>query len=96
MISHAIRFVAITLFLAAPAMAQEDGPVPPSNTPKEQGSQSGLPLSYYCNRVPDLGIDRRDSVDNWVKICTVYFKARSNQQEQPRKPRRVPNRPPRK
>ncbi len=45
---------------------------------KRTGGQSGLTLSYYCTHVPDLSVNRPDSVDTWVKICTVYFNARTN------------------
>ncbi|MEE8393099.1 MAG: hypothetical protein V3R66_02040 [Rhodospirillales bacterium] len=67
----------MALLIWAPADSQS-GPEPAPNTPKFQGGQSGLPLSYFCNHVPDLSVNRTDGVDNWVRICTVYFSARSN------------------
>lgn len=39
----------------------------------EQKDSSGVPLETYCNTAPDLGVRTKDSVDNWVAICTVWF-----------------------
>ena len=41
-----------------------------------QESQSGQPLEVYCNTAPDLRVQRADAIDNWVRICTVWFSAR--------------------
>lgn len=41
----------------------------------EQAGDSGKSLAQFCNTVPDLSTLRSDSVDNWVKICTVWFNA---------------------
>lgn len=42
----------------------------------EEAGDAGKPLEQYCNTVPDLSVQRMDSVDNWVRICTVWFEAR--------------------
>jgi len=41
----------------------------------EQQSYSGIPLVQYCNVAPDLSVKRTDSVDNWVKICSIWLAA---------------------
>lgn len=65
----------IGLALAGPALA-------------EQAGAAGKPLAQYCNTVPDLSAQRSDAVDNWVKICTVWFAA--NRPAEPRPPRDDP------
>ncbi len=42
----------------------------------EQAGDAGMPLAQYCNTVPALQVQRRDSVDNWIRICTVWLNAR--------------------
>lgn len=41
----------------------------------EQTGSSGMPLDIYCNTVPHLAVQRSDSVDNWVRICTTWLNA---------------------
>ncbi len=41
----------------------------------EQQSYSGIPMAQYCNVAPDLSIDQTNSVDNWVRICSVWLSA---------------------
>ncbi len=50
------------------------GPATPGLAAQE--SQSGQPLEVYCNTAPDLRVQRADAVDNWVRICTVWFAAK--------------------
>ncbi len=62
----------ISLFaLAAVAAAAISSPAAGA----EQQSYSGIPMAQYCNVTPDLSIDRTDSVDNWVRICSVWLAA---------------------
>jgi hypothetical protein len=63
-------------FLLAAAFVLAAGPVL-----AEQGAASGRPLREYCNTVPDLTVQRTDAVDNWVKICTVWFNAACREPE---------------
>lgn len=65
---------AVAVLAALPALAEEAG-------------RSGQALSVYCNSVPEMGVQRSDSVDNWVKICTVWLNAKSSLAEKPRKAR---------
>lgn len=51
----------------------------------EEAGRGKQPLSVYCNTVPELGTARSDSVDNWVKICTVWLNAKSSLAEKPRR-----------
>ena len=41
----------------------------------EQKGRGGQPLSVYCNTAPDFSVQRRDSVDNWVRICSLWLNA---------------------
>ena len=70
------RFLILLPLLATtPALAEED-------------SRSGQPLSVYCNTAPEMGVSRSDSVDNWVRICTLWL----NSQNKPvPKPNHAPN-----
>lgn len=63
---------AATALFAVPALAEEAG-------------RSGQALSVYCNSVPEMGVQRSDSVDNWVKICSVWLNAKASLAEKPRK-----------
>ena len=63
--------LAINLFSAAGAEAQ-------------QRDTTGMPLAKYCNTVPNLSVKRRDAIDTWVSLCTVWFQAH------PVKPRPLP------
>ncbi|MEO5336950.1 MAG: hypothetical protein H7841_08660 [Magnetospirillum sp. WYHS-4] len=51
----------------------------------EQAGRSGQALNVYCNTVPEMGTARSDSVDNWVKICTVWLNAKAGLAEKPKK-----------
>ncbi len=59
------RILPLLSLLATPALAAPGG----------QTGSSGMPLALYCNTVPHLAVQRSDSVDNWVRICTVWFKS---------------------
>lgn len=48
----------------------------PTTPRAEQVARQGLPLEIFCNTVPDLTVKRTDSVDNWVRICTVWLSAK--------------------
>lgn len=63
---------AVAVLSAVPALAEEAG-------------RSGQALSLYCNTVPEMGVQRSDSVDNWVKICSVWLNAKASLAEKPRK-----------
>jgi hypothetical protein len=39
----------------------------------EQSGRSGQPLSVFCNVAPELSTQRSDSVDNWVRICSLWL-----------------------
>ncbi|CCQ72789.1 hypothetical protein [Magnetospira sp. QH-2] len=64
-----ILVATLGLMLASTAMA----------APGEQTASSGQPLAIYCNSVPHLAVQRSDSVDNWVRICTIWLAATKNQ-----------------
>ena len=72
MIRTAIFATLVAVLFAAPVAAQG---VNDQNPGRFQGGQSGVPLSFFCNHVPDLSVQRSDGVDNWVRICTVRFAA---------------------
>lgn len=73
------RFFAVPVLCFSLAMALPGAAGADESPAKHAGAQSGIPLSYFCNHVPDLSVTRPDAVDTWVKICTVYFSAVSNQ-----------------
>lgn len=75
MIRTAIVAALFSLFIVAPVSAQG---VNDQNPGRFQGGQSGVPLSFFCNHVPDLSVQRSDGVDNWVRVCTVWFSAQKN------------------
>lgn len=50
------------LLLVAPAVAEI-----------EQSGRSGQPLAVFCNVAPELSTQRSDSVDNWVRICSLWL-----------------------
>ncbi|GAB6054519.1 hypothetical protein JCM17960_33390 [Magnetospira thiophila] len=52
--------------------------LPTLAAPGEQTADSGKPLAIYCNSVPHLAVQRSDSVDNWVRICTIWLNATQN------------------
>jgi len=54
-------FLSVFLF-AAPAVAEI-----------EQSGRSGQPLAVFCNIAPELSTQRSDSVDNWVRICSLWL-----------------------
>ena len=62
----AVLCMSLTLAASEAAAAIE-------NPAKHAGAQSGLSLSYYCAHVPDLSVNRPDAVDDWLKICALYF-----------------------
>jgi len=39
----------------------------------EQSGRSGQPLTVFCNVAPELSTQRSDSVDNWVRICSLWL-----------------------
>ena len=39
----------------------------------EQSGRSGQPLAVFCNVAPELSTQRSDSVDNWVRICSLWL-----------------------
>jgi len=58
-----IALVALSSILwAAPATAEI-----------EQSGRSGQPLAVFCNVAPELSTQRSDSVDNWVRICSLWL-----------------------
>jgi hypothetical protein len=67
-----LALVSIVVLSAVPVQAEEAG-------------RSGQALSVYCNSVPEMGVQRSDSVDNWVKICSVWLNAKASLAEKPRK-----------
>ena len=75
MIKIAPFVLVFSLYVSAPVVAQG---VNDQNPGRFQGGQSGIPLSFYCNHVPDLSVQRSDSVDNWVQICSVWFTFQKN------------------
>ena len=46
---------------------------------------TGMALSKYCNIVPNLSVKRRDAVDTWVALCTVWFRAQRDKPPAPPK-----------
>lgn len=60
---------------AALMLAAVLSPSAASAAPGEQTSSSNMPLALYCNTVPHLAVQRSDSVDNWIRICTVWLTA---------------------
>ncbi len=62
--------VAVSAAVVSAAAAAQQKP------PTHAEAQGGLPLSYYCSHVPELTVNRPHAVDDWVRICTVYFNAR--------------------
>jgi len=40
----------------------------------EQSGRSGQPLAVFCNVAPELSTQRSDSVDNWVRICSLWLR----------------------
>lgn len=73
------RFFAVPVICFSLAMALSGGAGAEEFRPRHSDGMSGIPLSHYCNHVPDLSVNRPDAVGTWVKICTVYFGAVSNQ-----------------
>jgi hypothetical protein len=69
-----IKTVAISslIIIIASNVASAQG-VSDQNPGRFQQGQSGIPLSFFCNHVPDLSVQRSDGVNNWVRICSVWF-----------------------
>lgn len=88
------RFFTMSASGALMAVAASGTALADENPAKHPDAQSGIPLLHYCNHVPDLSVDRPGSVETWVKICTVYFNARTNSSG-PRSPADRPEKPPR-
>lgn len=65
--------LALGLFAAAGAAAQ-------------QRDTTGMPLAKYCNIVPNLSVKRRDAIDTWVSLCTVWFEAQRKRPPPPPRP----------
>ena len=65
--------LALNLFGAAGAAAQ-------------QRDTTGMPLEKYCNTVPNLSVKRRDAIDTWVSLCTVWFEAHGDKRQPPPRP----------
>ncbi|MEQ8192901.1 MAG: hypothetical protein RIB59_00285 [Rhodospirillales bacterium] len=64
-----------TGLFVAPALANAQSGAPsgaPMGT-NEQSGRSGQPLSVFCNVAPELSTQRSDSVDNWVRICSLWL-----------------------
>ncbi len=66
--------IAALIVIVAANVASSQG-VSDQNPGRFQGGQSGIPLSFFCNHVPDLSVQRSDGVNNWVRICSVWFAA---------------------
>ncbi len=47
--------------------------VSPAIAEIEQSGRSGQPLAVFCNVAPELSTQRSDSVDNWVRICSLWL-----------------------
>jgi hypothetical protein len=73
----------ITILAAGTTSAQG---INDQNPGRFQGGQSGVPLSFFCNHVPDLSVQRTDGVDNWVRICSVWFASQRNVRPIPSNP----------
>jgi hypothetical protein len=67
------RLLSLLVLCLSLALAASEAVAAIENPAKHAGAQSGLPLSYYCTHVPDLSVNRPDAVDDWLKICTLYF-----------------------
>ncbi|MBF0094708.1 MAG: hypothetical protein HQL33_01805 [Alphaproteobacteria bacterium] len=68
-----LRVLASCAVLAAgPALAEEAG-------------RSGQPLNVYCNTAPEMGVGRADSVDNWVRICSLWLGSQGKPTPKPAK-----------
>jgi hypothetical protein len=73
-ITTMIRTVALASLIITLAISTVSAQgVSDQNPGRFQGGQSGVPLSFFCNHVPDLSVQRSDGVDNWVRICSVWF-----------------------
>ena len=67
------RLLSLLVLCLSLALAASEAVAAIENPAKHAGAQSGLPLSYYCTHVPDLSVNRPDAVDDWHKICSLYF-----------------------
>ena len=67
------RLFSLSVLCLSLAFAASEATAAIENPAKHAGDQSGLPLSYFCTHVPDLSVKRPNAVDDWLKICTLYF-----------------------
>ncbi|MDP6787342.1 MAG: hypothetical protein QF830_00790 [Rhodospirillales bacterium] len=67
------RLISLSILCMALAFTAFQAVAAIENPAKHAGEQSGLALSYYCTHVPDLSVNRPDAVDDWHKICSLYF-----------------------
>ena len=51
----------------------------------QQRDTTGMPLAKYCNTVPHLSVQRRDAIETWVALCTVWFQAHHDRPRPPPK-----------
>ncbi len=51
----------------------------------QQRDTTGMPLAKYCNTVPNLSVKRRDAIETWVALCTVWFQAHHDRPRPPPK-----------
>ena len=56
-----------------------------AETAAQQRDTKGMPLEKYCNTVPNLSVKRRDAIDTWVSLCTVWFEAHRDKPKPPPK-----------
>lgn len=75
------RLISLSVLCMSLVLTVSEASAAIENPAKHAGEQSGLPLSYYCTHVPDLSVKRPDAVDDWLKICALYFS-----QSQPQNP----------
>lgn len=47
--------------------------IPAGGASADETGDSRRPLREYCNHSPDFSVLRTDAVDNWVRVCSVWF-----------------------
>ncbi|MDP6572587.1 MAG: hypothetical protein QGI63_10135 [Rhodospirillales bacterium] len=70
---------------AAGALALALGLFGGTGAAAQQRDTTGMPLAKYCNTVPNLSVKRRDAIDTWVSLCTVWFQAHRDRPRPPPK-----------
>ena len=55
-----------------------------------QTAYSDRPLKEYCSHAPDFSVQRTDSVDNWVKVCSIWFQFQARCVDYPNTPKAPP------